>query len=119
MLQHNIAKVGQRAHVAHAAMISLHTLCCGLPILALTLVALSGAASGASIFLATSQKLHGILHQHEPWILAISASLVILGGFLEWRTIQSGHRRTLSPLFYVSCACFVLNIVILAVHRGV
>ena len=112
-----IARGGDRAHLAHAAMISLHALCCGLPVVALALAAASGAATGVSLFLAASQNLHAVLHQHEIWILALSATLVSLGGWFEWRAWRSGARRGISPLFAVSLGCFALNIAIIAVHR--
>ncbi|MBX9747008.1 MAG: hypothetical protein K2X34_08910, partial [Hyphomonadaceae bacterium] len=48
MLQHNSRQAG-RAHWAHAAVVGLHTLCCGFPALALTAAALSGAASGVTL----------------------------------------------------------------------
>ena len=128
MLQHNIssqahghgvARAGAQAHLAHAAVIAMHTFCCGLPILALALAGLSGVSAGASLFVVSSQRLHGLLHAHEIWILALSGALVSGGAALEWSAIRAGVRRRPSPLFALSCACFVFNLAILAVHRGV
>ena len=99
-------------------MISLHTLCCGLPVLALGLVALSGATAGTSVLLAVSQTLHGALHDREYWILALSAVLVGAGAWFELRSWRSGARRRVSPLFALSLGCFVFNIILIAVHRA-
>lgn len=123
MLQHNtqataVLAGGQRAHVAHAAMISLHALCCGLPILALMLTALSGAAAGTTLLLTTSREVHAALHTHELWILAVSVVLVTVGGLFEVAAIRAGLRRWISPLFLLSLACFAFNVAILAVHRA-
>lgn len=117
MLQHNAHKAGERAHVAHAAMISLHTLCCGLPIIALALSAASGVASGTSLFVVSSQQVHGAIHAHEIWILAASLALVVIGGLYELAAQRSGARRGFSPLFAVSVACLVFNAVLIAAHR--
>ena len=122
MLQHNVnsraAAAGEKAHLAHAAVIGLHTFCCGLPILALALAALSGAAAGTSLLVATSQRIHAALHAHEIWILVASASLVSLGAVFEVLALRSGKRRHFSPLFAVSVACFLFNLAIIAVHRS-
>ena len=100
-------------------MISMHALCCGLPIVAVTLAALSGAAAGTSLFVVTSRQVHAALHAHEIWILLASAILVSVGALFERAAIKSGHRRRISPLFALSLACFVFNVAIIAVHRGV
>ena len=119
MLQHNTAQAGERAHIAHAAMISLHALCCGLPIAAVTLAAISGVTSGTSLLVMTSRQIHNALHAHEIWILAASASLVSVGAVLELVALRAKHRRWFSPLFGVSLACFAFNVAIIALHRGV
>ncbi len=118
MLQHNIARAGDRAHVAHAAMISLHALCCGLPIVALMLAALSGASSGATAFLVVTRDIHGALHAHEIWILAGSALLVSLGGVMELAARRNGMKRGTPWLFALSLACFAFNLAIILVHRA-
>lgn len=126
MLQHNTSvlgaralKAGKKAHIAHAAMISIHTLCCGMPILAVMLAALSGAAAGTSLLVVVSRQVHTALHAHEFWILGLSATLVTLGAVFEVLALRAGLRRRFSPLFAVSCACFVFNLAILVVHRGI
>lgn len=118
MLQHN-ATHGDRAHLAHAAMISLHAFCCGMPALAMMLMALSGAASGGSIFVVTTQRLHAALHGQEIWILAASAVLVGIGGLFELAARRGGARRGFPWLFALSLGCFALNFAIIALHRGI
>jgi len=118
MLQHNSARAGRRAHVAHAAVVGLHTLCCGLPALALMAAALSGAASSVALLSETTGQIHDFMHRHEIWVLVVSAVLVVSGGYLEFRARKSGHAHAFPWLFAISVFCFVLNIVIIAVHRG-
>jgi hypothetical protein len=121
MLHHNTSArvAGRRAHLAHAALIGLHTLCCGMPILALAAVALSGTASGLALFASSAERFHALLHAHEIWILGASAGLVTLGGLFE-----AGARREESSargfpwLFALSAACFALNVAIIISHRG-
>ena len=126
MLQHNTSilgakalRAGKKAHVAHAAVISMHALCCGMPILAVMLAALSGAAAGTSLLVVVSRQVHNALHAHEFWILGVSATLVTLGAVFEVLAVRAGLRRRFSPLFAVSCACFVFNLAIIALHRSV
>ncbi len=118
MLQHNAHQAGAKAHVAHAAMLAMHALCCGLPIVAMSLAALSGATSGATAFVATTGQLHALLHSHELWILAGSALLVSMGGAFEVVARRGGIARGFPWMFAVSVACFVLNFAIIAVHRA-
>lgn len=119
MLQHNVhAEAGRRAHLAHAAMVSLHSVCCGLPILALSLAALSGAATGWTLFAQTTVHLHAILHKHELWILALSATLVVIGGVFELRARAGQARRGFPWLYALSAACFALNLAIILLHRA-
>jgi hypothetical protein len=120
MLQHNTAaaQAGARAHVAHAAMLALHALCCGLPIVAVSLAALSSATSGATAFVASTGWLHGVLHSHEVWILAGSAVLVAIGALFEVAARRGGARH-FPWMFAVSLSCFVLNFAIIAAHRAV
>ncbi|HVZ99100.1 MAG TPA: hypothetical protein VG841_02160 [Caulobacterales bacterium] len=98
-------------------MISLHALCCGMPILALTLAALSGASSGATAFFVATHDLHEALHAHEVWILAGSAGLVGTGGVLEFAARRQGLRHGFPWLFCVSVGCFALNLAIIWLHR--
>ena len=118
MLQHNASeRIGRRAHVAHAAMMSLHAFCCGMPLLAMLAVAVSGAASGTVLFARSAAHLHALLHAHELWILVSSAALVTIGGALEIVAGRGRRGRRLPLMFAVSVACFLLNVAIIAVHR--
>jgi hypothetical protein len=119
MLQHNPEKTGRQAHLAHAAVLSLHTLCCGLPALAVMLTALTGAAtSGAVAFSSFFGELHALIHGNELWILALSATLVSVGGVMEFLA-RYGRRGLAFPWLYtMSLCCFAANVAIIAVHRG-
>lgn len=119
MLQHNATKTGRQAHLAHAAVLSLHSLCCGLPALAVTLTALTGAASsGAVAFSSFFGELHTLIHGNELWILAVSAGLVAIGGAMEF-TARRGRTGLPFPWLYtMSLCCFAANVAIIAVHRG-
>jgi hypothetical protein len=117
MLQHNAAHAGRRAHLAHAAVVSLHALCCGLPALALMLTAASGATTGITLFAEYAAEAHAILHAHELWILGLSAILVLLGGTLELLMRRGGKHRRLPWLYFLSVACFALNLAIIFAHR--
>lgn len=123
MLQHNVAQAeghARGAHVAHAAMLGMHALCCGLPAAAMAAAALSGAAaSGATSFSAATGQMHALLHAHEVWIIAGSALLVATGGVLELVARRAGARRGFPWLFAFSAACFAFNLAIIAAHRGV
>lgn len=119
MLQRNIrAGAGRRVHIAHAAVLGLHALCCGLPAIALAAVAFSGAASGVTLFALTTERLHLLLHAYEGWILGSSAALVALGGFLELSARRHGPVRAFPWLFALSVACFALNVLIVLAHRA-
>lgn len=121
MLQHNTgtgSAAGARAHIAHVAMITLHTLCCGLPVVAMALMATAGASSGLSAFAATTGEFHGFLHARELWILAVSVLLVGAGAAFE---LHNRRRRGGGPfpwLFALSAACLVVNIAIMAAHHS-
>ena len=105
------AQSGARTHWAHVAVVAMHTVCCGLP-LAMSMI---GLAAGAAL-MGGVLRFHQFLHGRELWLLAISASLVTLGGLAEWRLIRDGRRRV-SMMFAVSLACFALNAAIIAGHR--
>ncbi len=111
MLQHNTAK---SAHLAHAAVLSLHSICCGLPALAVSLAALgvSGVNLGAGL-----TGLHALIHGHELWILALSAGLVIVGGVLEFKLRRLHAERGVPWLFAMSGCCLAANVAIIAAHR--
>ncbi|MGQ0532365.1 MAG: hypothetical protein ACT4OF_06700 [Caulobacteraceae bacterium] len=117
MLQHNSARAGRQAHLAHGAVMGIHVFCCGLPALALLLAAASGATSGATLLPDSMGKLHELLHQHEIWILAVSAALVVTGGWFEVKA-QRHHRHGFPWLFAFSVLCFLTNVTIILVHRA-
>lgn len=120
MLQHNTtrsAQIGKRAHIAHAAMMSLHAFCCGMPLLAMLAVAVSGAASGAAVFARSAAHFHALLHTHEIWILVSSAALVSVGGALELSASRQQPGRGFPIMFAVSVGCFLLNVGIIVAHR--
>src|SRR5262245_47916049 len=111
MLQRNTAK---SAHLAHAAVLSLHSVCCGLPALAVTLAALG--VSGINLG-GTLSGLHALIHGHELWILALSAALVVIGGLMELSIRRRHQHKGIPWLFVMSACCLVANIAIIAVHR--
>ena len=101
----------RRTHWAHVAVVTLHAICCGLPILA----SLAGIAASAAL-MGGVLRFHSFLHGRELWLLAMSATLVGAGWIAEQRFV----RRTgagISPLFWVSLACFAFNAAIVAGHR--
>jgi hypothetical protein len=102
---------GRRTHWAHVAVVALHTLCCGLPLVA----SLSGLAASAAL-MGGVLRFHTFLHGRELWLLGVSASLVALGAFAEWRFTRGGQQRV-SRMFAVSVACFAFNAAIIAGHR--
>jgi len=118
MLQHNNLANGRRAHLAHAAVMGLHALCCGMPALMLAAAAVSGAASGVVLFSDFIGKWHDFLHHHEMWILAVSAALVVLGGWLE-AAARRQSRHGFPWLFAFSVFCFAANVTIILVHRAI
>jgi hypothetical protein len=118
MLQHNAEHAGKRAHLAHAGVLSLHFFCCGLPALAVTLTALSGAgASGIVAFANWFEPLHSAIHGHELWILALSAVLVSVGGAMEVLARRGRSGLPFPWLYAMSLCCFVANAAIIALHR--
>jgi cytochrome bd-type quinol oxidase subunit 2 len=117
-LQHNSVRNGRQAHLAHAAVMGLHALCCGLPALALMAAAASGATSGVALLSDSAGKLHDFLHQHELWILVISAALVVIGGWLEV-SARRKHRHGFPWLFAFSVLCFLANVSIILAHRAI
>jgi hypothetical protein len=120
MLQRNVSNARHKAHAAHAAMVGLHSLCCGLPALAMLASAVSGATSGVTIFASYFSDFHTLLHAHELWILVVSASLVTVGGVLEITARRAGAAPKAFPvMFAVSVGCFLLNAGIIAVHRAI
>ncbi len=119
MLQHNSANTGRRAHLAHATVVGIHALCCGLPALVMLAAALSGAASSVALLSDSVQHLHDFVHAYEVWILALSAVLVVGGGWIEVRQRRRGHHLGFPWLFALSLGCFVLNVGIVLAHRAI
>ncbi len=95
----------------------LHALCCGLPALALAAAAVSGATSGIALLSQSVAAIHDFLHQHELWILIVSAALVVLGGWME-ASARRHHPRGFPWLFAFSVFCFLANATIILVHRA-
>lgn len=118
MLQHNSHRAPQRAHLAHAAVVALHAICCGLPALAMLAAALSGATSGAALLAGSVEEIHTFLHRHEIWILMASAALVATGGWLE-ASARRTARHGFPWLFAFSALCFFINVAIILVHRAI
>jgi hypothetical protein len=118
MLQHNGTRAGNRAHIAHAAMVSLHALCCGLPALAMIAAAVSGAATGISLLADFMRPFHELMHAHEIWILVVSAVLVATGGVFEGLARRGARRQAFPWLYALSVCCFVANVAIIAAHRA-
>lgn len=113
MLQHNMK---QRAHLAHAAVVSVHAICCGMPVMAVVLTALFGTASAATVAGAWFAPAHAALHAYETWILVASAVLVATGAALEWLSRRSSARSGAPWLFGLSVAAFVVNVAVVASH---
>jgi hypothetical protein len=103
--------------LAHAAVVSLHAICCGLPALAMLAAAVSGATSGIAVLAGYFQPIHNFLHGHEVWILAASAGLVLAGGWLE-ASARRRHNHGFPWLFAFSVLCFVVNVAIIVAHRA-
>lgn len=116
MLQHN-SSAPRQAHLAHAAVLGMHALCCGLPALFMIAIA-AGATSGVTLLSGFIAEFHTFLHAHELWILALSAGFVAVGGYLEFASRKGVHRHGFPWLFAFSALCFAANVAIIAVHRG-
>jgi hypothetical protein len=114
MLQRNSPR---HAHLAHAAVVGMHAICCGLPAAAMLAAALSGAASSATLLPDSLQQFHRLLHGYELWILGLSAALVILGAWLEARA-RRGHAHGFPWLFAFSVLCFAINAGVILAHRA-
>ena len=117
MLHYNEAHDhGNHAHIAHAMVVSLHVLCCGLP----AAFALTGAIVGVGMSVGmvelggTINAVHAFLHGYELWVLALSALLVTIGA---WAELRRPHRTKLPVLFIISVCCLFVNAAIIAGHR--
>lgn len=115
MLQHNTS--GKPAHIAHAAVLGLHSLCCGLPALALITAAASGATSGVAVFIDIFGGFHDFMHARELWILVLSAALVLSGGLLELSARRVRQDQGFPWLFAFSVICLAANLALIAAHR--
>lgn len=104
--------------MAHAAVVGLHALCCGLPALALLAAAASSATSGVAVAAEFLETFHDLLHAHEVWILAVSAALVVIGGALEVIARRNVRAQAFPWLFLISVACFLVNVLIVLAHRA-
>jgi hypothetical protein len=107
----------QRAHVAHALVLGLHTVCCGAPVLATLLASGAVGLAGFALIETRVHALHDLLHHYEVWILAVSAALVVVGGVAEWSVRRRGAAKGFPIFFAVSAACFALNAGLTASHR--
>ena len=103
-------KVGAgRTHWAHVAVVSLHSLCCGIPLV------LSSVGLAASVaWSGWAWSAHAALHDREWIVLLVSLALVLAGAFAERDALR---RRRVSLLFAASCVCFVANVAVVGAHR--
>lgn len=106
----------RHAHVAHMAVVGLHTVCCGLPIAAGTLVALAGVGAGGVVLLADG--LHDLLHSYEVWVLAGSGLLLAAGILLEGVARRGRLKRGIPWLLIGSAAAFLVNAAFFVSHQG-
>lgn len=113
MLQRNVPR---HAHVAHAAVVGFHALCCGVPALAMLAAALSGTAATVALLPDVYEHFHRAVHAYEGWILALSAALVTLGAWLEVM-VRRGHGHGFPWLFSFSVLCFVINGAVVLGHQ--
>ena len=112
MLQHNADRGAHQTHWLHAAVVGMHTLCCGIP----AFLAITGAAMGMLTWASGPvTAVHHWLHGYEPEILGLSVTLVTIGGFLEWR--KHRFKKGIPALYALSICCLIANIAIIAVHR--
>lgn len=117
MLQHNTPRAPQRAHLAHAAVVGVHALCCGLPALILLVASLSGAAVGSVLLAGAVGEVHRLVHAYEAWIVAGSAALVGLGAWLELSARRARAGQGFPWLFAFSVLCFLVNLAVVLAHR--
>ena len=101
----------RRTHWAHVAVVTLHAVCCGAPILVSVVgLAASAALTGGVL------RFHAFLHGRELWLLGVSAALVGAGWVAERRVVrEAGHGVSL--LYWLSLSAFALNAAIVFGHR--
>lgn len=114
MLQRNNSR---HAHIAHAAVVGLHAICCGLPALVMLAAALSGAASVSTLLPDSFEQFHRALHGYELWIVGVSATLVTFGAWLEVGARRNHPSHGFPWLFAFSVLCFVINVGVVFAHR--
>lgn len=115
----SVEYASRKAHLTHAVVVGLHALCCGLPILALAAVGLSGAAAGVVGFSDAASFVHEQAHGYELWMLLGSALLVSVGAALELAAWRAGARPGVPWLFAMSLLCFFVNAAIVLGHRPI
>jgi hypothetical protein len=115
MLQRNSPR---HAHIAHAAVVGMHAICCGLPALAMLAAALSGTASVGTLLPDSFEQFHRLLHGYELWIVGVSAALVTLGAWLEVGARRTHQGHGFPWLFAFSVLCFLLNVGVILAHRA-
>ena len=115
MLQRNNP---HHAHIAHAAVVGMHAVCCGLPAVAMLAAALSGTASAVALLPDSFEKFHDMLHGYELWIVGLSAGLVTLGAWLEVSARRNHPGLGFPWLFAFSVLCFLLNVGVILTHRA-
>ncbi|MBY0564216.1 MAG: hypothetical protein K2P58_08515 [Hyphomonadaceae bacterium] len=98
---------------------AIHMICCGLPILALAAVALSGAAASVVQFADAAGAIHGLAHAYELWILLASAILVAIGAVFEVLARRERAASKFPWLFAISVGCFFVNAAIVLSHQSV
>lgn len=118
MLQRNAMNTRRHAHLTHAALVGLHSLCCGIPLVLMALVSIVGASATFAVALQKIYPFHDLIHQNEIWILAASAAFVMLGAVLEARARAGARELGFPYLFAVSVGCLVLNVGVVLLHRG-
>ena len=116
MLQRNAKP--DHAHLAHAAVVGMHAFCCGLPIAAILAAGLTGAASASALLPDSFEVFHHLLHGYEPLIVAVSALLVVLGGWMEVSSRRQGRAHGFPWLFALSLGCFLANAALVLAHRA-
>ena len=112
----NAHRTAHRAHAAHALVLGLHTVCCGLPVAATLLASGAVGLVGFAALETFALDLHERLHAYEGWILVVSAALVAIGGLAELAARRRGLRR-FPAFFAVSVACLVVNAGLVVSHR--
>jgi hypothetical protein len=117
MLQRN-AVPPQHAHLAHATVVGIHTLCCGLPIAAVLAAALTGAASAGALLPDSFVVFHHALHAYEPLIAGLSGILVAAGAWMEVRARRARASTGFPWLFALSVFCFFANVGVVLAHRA-